>query len=109
MEIMKEKYYNSEQDAIEEYCKMVLSNSDYYEEFPKEFELKYTPENKIIILDYQLPPINSIPTLKEVKYIQTRDEFTKKHIPKTELSKLYDSILYQITLRTIHELYRANK
>ena len=109
MEIRKENYYNCDQNAIEEYCKMVLLNSEYHQNFPKEFELKYTPENKIIILDYQLPPINSIPTLKDVKYIQTRDEFTEKHIPETELSKLYDSILYQITLRTIHELYEADQ
>lgn len=109
MQFRKENYFKCDQNAIVEYCKLVLSNSEYHENFPKEFELKYTPENKIIIVNYQLPPINSIPTLNDVKYIQNRDEFAEKHITKTELIKLYDNILYQITLRTIHELYQADQ
>ena len=61
-----------------------------------------------MIVDYQLPSVDDVPTLKEVKYIQTRDEFTEKHITNTQLNKLYDTILYHITLRTIHELYEAH-
>ena len=105
----KEKYFNKEPDAIESYCGTVLSNSEYIDSFSVEFNIDYNPKNKMILVDYQLPSLESIPTLKEVKYIKSRDEFTEKHISKTVLSKLYDNILYQITLRTIHELFEADQ
>jgi restriction system protein len=87
---------------------MVLGNSDYPDYFPQEYNIDYNPKNNLLIVDYQLPPIDQIPTVKEVKYIQSRDEFVKKHISKSQLNELYDSILYQIALRTIHELYEAD-
>lgn len=107
--LQKEKYFNKGLDAINSYCNTVLSNSEYIDNFSVEFNLDYNPKNKIILVDYQLPSLESIPTLKEVKYIKSRDEFTEKHISKTALSKLYDNILYQITLRTIHELFEADQ
>lgn len=108
-ETLKENYFKCAPEAIYHYSKKVLSNSKYHDTFPQEFELEYNPENKILIVEYQLPSLENIPTLKEVKYIQTRDEFTEKHITKTQLNRLYDKILYHITLRTIHELYEAHQ
>jgi restriction system protein len=104
----KQEYYNLDPVAIEYYSKNILENSEYHNKFPKQFELEYNPENQILLIDYQLPSLDDIPTLKEVKYIQTRDEFTEKHITNTQLNKLYDNILYQIPLRTIYELYNAH-
>lgn len=105
----KQEYYNLDPVAIEYYSKNILENSEYHKEFPQQFELEYNPENQILLIDYKLPSLDDIPTLKEVKYIQTRDEFTGKHITKTQLNKLYDKILYQIPLRTIYELYTAHE
>lgn len=109
IDLKKEKYFECEPNAIYDYCEMVLSNSEYYEKFPKDFEIDYNPNNRILTVDYQLPSLSHIPTLKEVKYIQTRDEFTEKHLTKNQLNKLYDTILYQVTLRSIHELFEADK
>lgn len=109
LEKLKENYYNGDLESIHYYSNQILSNSKYYDTFPQEFELEYNPENKILIVEYQLPSLEDIPTLKEVKYIQTRDEVTEKHITKAQLNRLYDKILYQITLRTLHELYEAHE
>ena len=105
----KAQYIAGDPDAIFDYCDMVLSNSEYPGYFPQSYELNYNPSNKTLIVDYQLPSKESIPKVKEVKYVQSRDEFDEKHISNTQLNKLYDSLLYQITLRTVHELYEADK
>ena len=94
--------------AILDYCDIVLSNSRYPDYFPQSYELDYNPDSKLIVADYQLPPLDSIPTLKSVRYIQSRDEYTEKHISKTDLRRIYDNLLYQIALRTIHELFEAD-
>ena len=104
----KEQYVNLEPGAICDYCEMVLSNSGYPDYFPQEWDIDYQGETKVLIVDYSLPDIESLPTTKEVKYVISRDEFTKTHLSRTALNKLYDGLLYQIALRTIHELYEAD-
>lgn len=109
IDLKKEKYLSCDSEAVLDYCDMVLSNSEYSSEFPQEYDLDYNPETKILVVDYQFPSLEDIPTLKEVKYVQSKDEFTEKHLTKSQINKLYDNILYQINLRTIHELYEADK
>lgn len=95
--------------AIIDYCDLVLSNSEYPEYFPQSHELDYNPQNRILIVDYQLPSLSDLPTLREVKYVQSRDELTEKHISQAQLNRTFNSVLYQIVLRTIHELYEADQ
>jgi len=105
----KSQYLNKkEPDAISDYCEMVLANSKYPDYFPQEWDIDYQANTKILIVDYSLPNINSLPTVKAVKYIISKDEFTKTNLSNTALNKLYDGLLYQISLRTIHELYEAD-
>lgn len=104
----KEKYFDKDFNAIIEYCDMVLSNSEYPDTFPQVYDIGYNPETRILLLDYYLPSKEDIPTLKEVKYIILQNKFKEIYISESELNNLYDDILYQITLRTIHELYEAD-
>jgi len=104
----KDLYLNKDPGAISDYCEMVLANSEYPDYFPQEWELDYHADTRILIIDYSLPDIDSLPTTKEVKYIISRDEFTETSISSAALNKLYDGVLYQIALRTIHELYEAD-
>lgn len=105
---LKESYLQEEPDAIIEYCRLVLQHSLYPKTFPKRFELEYNPVSRIFIIEYQLPSVDDLPTLKEVKYIASRDEMTETHLAKTQLDKAYDSSMYQIALRTIHEVLEAD-
>lgn len=101
-------YLSGSAEAIRDYCDMVLSASDYPDYFPKEFTLDYNADTKTLIVDYSLPAPEHLPTLKEVKYIASRDEIVEQHLSPTQLTKLYDEILYQIPLRTVHELFEAD-
>jgi restriction system protein len=95
--------------AIVDYCDLVLSNSQYPDYFPQSYELDYNPVNQLLLVDYQLPAVPDLPTLREITYVQSRDEFREKHITQAQLNRLYDDLLYQIALRTIHELYEADQ
>jgi restriction system protein len=108
IEKRKAEYLKANPNAIVDYCELVLTNSQYPDYFPKEFELDYNPETKILIVEYSLPSYDDLPRLKEVKYVQSKDELVETSLPEAFLNKLYDSLVYQITLRTIHELYEAD-
>ena len=104
----KSNYLNKQPTAIIDYCDMVLTHSYYLDVFPQEFDIEYNSETKILIVDYSLPAPEDIPTLKEVKYVQSRDEFDEKYLSIAAEKKLYDGLLYKIALRSLHELYEAD-
>ena len=105
----REAYLQGEAEAILDYFDIVLSRSEYPDYFLQSYDIDFNPSGLYLVVDYQLPDSSILPTLREVKYIQSRDEFTEKHISKTQFNKLYDNLLYQIALRTIHELFEADR
>lgn len=106
---MREAYLKKNPDSILEYCEMVLNNSEYPETFPKNFELEYNPDNKILIVEYELPSIESLPKVKDVKYIAARKELKEAYISEPQQNKMFDESMYKITLRSLHELFEADK
>ncbi|MFZ0053025.1 MAG: restriction endonuclease [Desulfobaccales bacterium] len=108
IEKQKEAYFNKDRDAIIDYCHMVLSKSSYPESFPQEYEIDYRPDTKIIIIDYLLPHIDNIPKLKEVNYNQSRNEFKETYLSESVLNKMYDTFLYNMTLRSLYEVFNAD-
>lgn len=105
----KLQYYDSNPEYIIEYCKIILNNSQYPVSFTKCFNIQYNKINQMLFIDYQLPHLDNIPKIGGVKYIITSDVFIDKNLSATELHKLYDSTIYQITLRTLSELFNADK
>lgn len=106
VEVMKEMYMKLDQSSVIEYCDLVLNNSIYPESFPKSYEIDYNPESKILIVEYSLPSIEQLPTLNEVKVI--KGELKEYHISDAQIVKMFDTVMYNITLRTIHELFEAD-
>ncbi len=104
----KQTYLDRRPESIPEYCKMVLSTSKYPGTFPSDASIEFVEESRTIVVDYCLPDITALPTLKEVKYIATRDAFQEVHVNEGWLNRTYDSVLYQIALRSLYELFQAD-
>lgn len=109
IEQIKNAYFNHDTNAVIEYCEMVLNNSTYPESFPKDFDVDYIAETKILMVEYVLPSPDCFPALSEVKYITTKKELKLVELSESQLSKIYDNAIYNITLRTIHELFEADQ
>jgi restriction system protein len=103
-----EQYFEKQPHALITYCEFVLSNSDYPHYFPQELDLDYNHETKILIVDYSLPSIDDMPKLNEVKYVKSKDKLVEIFLSESAVNKLYDSLIYQIALRTIHEIYESD-
>jgi restriction system protein len=52
-------------DVLTDYWELVLSRSEYPDSFRKSLSLDYLPDSKVLILEYHLPDISCLPTLKE--------------------------------------------
>lgn len=106
---LKEQYLECDTQAVIEYCSIVLSNSEYPINFPKDFDIDYNLETKMLLIEYVLPAPTHIPTLTDVKFIATKKELKESHLSENQIAKIYDRAIYEITLRTLHEIYEADQ
>jgi restriction system protein len=105
----REDYLNCNVTDIIEYCDMILTNSQYPDYLPQNFELDYIEETRTLLVDYALPRIEDIPAIKAVKYNQRQDEFVYTNLSESALNKLYEDVNYQIALRTLFELFSTDE
>lgn len=108
IEEFKKRYNEKDVNAIEDYCEIVLNNSQYPDFISKDFALEYNASNKILVIEYQLPNISVFPVIKECKFVATKKEIKTTNISTAELNRIYDKALYDITLRTMHEAFEAD-
>lgn len=102
-------YRSGDEEAVKEYCAMVLERSQYPEGFPQDYRLAYQPESKELVIDYQLPTVDIIPTTLEYRYTKTKDAIDEKPRKPAEIKDLYQDIVAMVCLRTIHEVFEADQ
>ena len=76
---------------------------------PQEFETSFVGESSTLLISHSLPSVDSFPRFIGVTYIISRDEFNEKELSDTQARRLYDSLLYQIALRTVYEVLESDK
>lgn len=108
VEKRRKEYLDKVPEAIIEYCDLVLSESEYPDYFPQEFDIDYNPQNKILIVEYTLPSYDDMPKVKEITYSRVKGQSVTKFLSESTVNKLYDDLIYQIALRTTHELYASD-
>lgn len=109
VEKLKSLYIEHNPESVINYCELVLNNSMYPDFVPKDFDLDYNKESKMLLVEFILPAPDTYPTLTEVKYIATKKELKEYHLSETQIAKKYDTLIYNITLRTLHELFEADQ
>ncbi len=95
--------------AVVDYFTMVLGSSSYPENFPQHAKIAYVPESKQLVIEYDLPSFEVVPEVGLYKYVKTKDEVTETPRLSTQRKALYTSVVAQITLRTLFELFKADR
>lgn len=109
VDILAANVASGDPQAVVEHAGLVLEASEYGDLFEKSYEIEYEPASKTLLLDYQLPSPETMPTVKSVRFIKATGELKETHISDREQKSNYDSVCYQICLRTIHELLEADE
>ncbi|GER91621.1 restriction endonuclease [Dictyobacter vulcani] len=95
--------------AVIAYFSMILNSSIYPEDFPQDIKLAYVPESKQLVIEYDLPLFEVVPEVALYKYVKARDSITETARPPAQRKSLYASVIAQVTLRTLHELFKADR
>ncbi len=109
IERYKQDFAAGKPKAIEEYFALVLEKSAYPASFPKSAKITYAAEAKRLRIEIALPAIDVIPAVKSWTYDKIRDEITAIAMARKRRRLLYASVLAQIGLRTIHEVFTADR
>jgi len=96
-------------ESIVDYCTLVLEATVYPAEFPKKAKIAYLSASKQLVVEYKLPTYESIPTVESYKYVKMRDAIVENLRKEVERKMLYTSVVAQVTLRTLYELYKADQ
>jgi restriction system protein len=105
----RQRYRDKNREAVTEFVDSALSQSKYDDLFPKQWRMDFVAESGVLIIDYELPPLDAFPTLKAVKYVQTRDALDESFLRESEVAQLYDSAMYQTCLRNLHEIFETDE
>lgn len=96
-------------EAITSYFDLVLQTSSYPEGFPQRTKIAYVPESLQLVVEYELPALECVPEEKGFKYVKSKDEVVATPMPVTQRKALYASMISQVTIRTLHELFEADR
>lgn len=102
-------YRSSDKEAIIGYSSMVLERSVYPESLPREFRVAYSAESKELVIEFDLPKPDVVPSVLEYKYVKARDAIDTKLRKQSEIKDLYQDMIAAIALRTIHEIFEADQ
>lgn len=95
--------------AIVDYFSLVLAASRYPDRFPQAHKVAWVPESKQLVVEYDVPPFDVIPEAKAYRYVKAKDEIVASPRPAGQRKSLYASVVAQVALRTVHELFEADR
>jgi restriction system protein len=105
----EDAYNKGEPNAVINYCTMILEQSKYPDGFPQQFRVAFLPEPKELVIEYELPNKEIIPTIAEFRYVKSKDTISDVSRKISDIKDQYLDIVSSICLRTIHEVIEADK
>jgi restriction system protein len=108
VEAVEAQYKASDPDAVVNYMTQVVESVFYPEGFPISSRISYSPDSSQLVIELELPPIDSVPDVREYKFVKTKDMINSVVLPARERKLLYESALAQLVLRTIWAVLHAD-
>jgi restriction system protein len=106
---LKEQLAAGVPDAVVAYFSLVLDAKNYPGTFPRQHRIAYVPESKQLVVELQLPGVDVVPAVRQYRYVKARDAVEDSPRPAAEIRALYGQIVAQTALRTVHELFEADR
>lgn len=97
------------EEAVQEYVSIVLGNSVYPDCFPVEHDFEFNSAHRELTLTVSIPPSSAVPSASAYKYTKAKDEITSASLPQKDQKERYASALAQVALRTLHEIFEADR
>ena len=107
IEARKVAFNAGEPDAVEWFASRILDASRYPDGFPQKYQVAYRPENRDIVVEFELPPQQVVPAVRAYRYVKARDAIDPLPRPANEVKQRYARLVACVALRTLHEIFAA--
>jgi restriction system protein len=94
-------------EAVEWFVGQVLDATLYPDGFPRGHQVAYRPENRDVVVEFELPPQQVVPTVRGYRYVKARDAIDPLPRPENEIKQRYARLIACVALRTLHEIFAA--
>jgi restriction system protein len=94
-------------EAVAWFAGRVLDASRYPDGFPREYQVSYRPGSRDVVVEFELPPRDVIPSVRAYRYVQANDVIEPLPRPENEIRQRYRRLISCVTLRTLHEIFSA--
>lgn len=102
----RQGFERGDADAATWVLQRVLNELDLPEDYGKDFDVAFDGNSGAAIVNMQLPTLDELPHIASYRFVKTRATIDSVEMKQKEFEALYDSVLYQITLLTIHRIFR---
>ena len=104
IQAIRQDYQSFTKQGIETYFDLVLKRIPFPRCIPKNWEIGYSADNRIIIIDYQFPVLDKLQIVKFNSRVRITGEW--KQVNKTERKQLAPQIHPSLALRIAYEVAR---
>jgi restriction system protein len=94
-------------EAVEWFVSRVLDASRYPSGFPRQYQVAYRPENRDVVVEFELPPQTVVPAVRGYRYVKARDAIDPLPRPAIETKQRYARLIACVALRNLHEIFAA--
>lgn len=108
IELLQSRWLEGDAEAVTEHACLVLDNSKYPNWINTSYQLQYKSDEKLLMVQFLLPTLETVNIPKVVKFVKSTGELKETARPKKEQQEYFDSLCYQIALRSVHELFEAD-
>jgi restriction system protein len=107
IEACKEAFTAGDADAVEWFVSRILDASRYPDLFPRKYQVAYRPENRDVVVEFELPSQQVVPVVRAYRYVKARDAIDPLPRPANEVKQRYARLIACVALRTLHEIFAA--
>lgn len=108
VDALRDQLRSGDADAVIEHASLILENSEYDGLFEKSYLLQYHRSQKLLLVAYDLAAPDTLPQTKSVKFVKATGELVETKISDRDRKANFESVAYQVCLRTIHELFEGD-
>lgn len=108
IEAFRKAYEAGVSDYVEQYVSLVLARSVFPSTFSRECTVAFSSPDKTVVVNVPLPTPDDLPQVVEYRFVASRAVTDEKRMKMKELAELYDQVVVQTVLRTLHEIFEGD-
>jgi restriction system protein len=101
-------YFGKDPTALKEYWETAISQFKIPAGLTTNCIFTYFEDRRTLVVDCGLPSFDSIPKAQEVRYAANKKAFEEILFPRSWQDDFYERVIYNITLKTLYELFQSD-